>query len=110
MASAGIVNPPDTSYEVVINKDDHTYKKVVLKDGCIVGMVATGDIEKSGIVFSLIKEGVKVDRFKQALVAADFGLASLPEEIWRARLAMPTSGLNSPTIRREETEDSASGD
>jgi hypothetical protein len=36
-----------------------------------------------------MKDRVKVDGFKDELVADDFGLASLPEEIWRARLAIP---------------------
>lgn len=110
VASAGMVNPPDNSYEVISNSFDHTYKKVVLKDGLIAGMVFAGDIGKSGIVFSLMKEGVKVDKFKQALVTEDFGLASLPEEIWRARLEMPASALPSSAILREESKELVAGE
>jgi NAD(P)H-nitrite reductase large subunit len=110
VASAGMVNPPDDSYEVISNRYDHMYKKVVLKDGLIVGMVLAGDIEKSGVVFSLMKDRVEVERFKQALVAEDFSLASLPEEMWRARLGMPTSGFLSPTILREEPEELVLGE
>ena len=105
VVSAGIVNPPDASYEVISNKRDHTYKKVVLKDGLIIGMVFTGDIEKSGIVFSLMKDRVNVEGFKQALVAEDFSLASLPEEIWRGRLEMPTSLLASEVTPAEQPEE-----
>ena len=54
-------------------------------------MVFSGDIEKSGIIYNLMKDRVNVDSFKQALVSDDFGLASLPEEIWRPRLAIPPS-------------------
>jgi NAD(P)H-nitrite reductase large subunit len=110
VVSAGIVNPPEASYEVLSSKRDHTYKKVVLKDGLIIGMVFSGDIEKSGIVFSLMKERVEVDGFKQALVAEDFSLASLPEEIWRARLEMPASGLISPVVISEQPLESVSGE
>jgi NAD(P)H-nitrite reductase large subunit len=88
MVSAGMVNPPDDSYELLSKKYDHSYKKVVLKDGLVVGMVFVGDIEKAGIVFNLMKERVNVDGFKQSLVAPDFGLVSLPEEIWRPRLEL----------------------
>jgi NAD(P)H-nitrite reductase large subunit len=109
VVSAGIVNPPDASYEVLSSKRDHTYKKVVLKDGLITGMVFSGDIEKSGIVFSLMKERVEVDGFKQALVAEDFSLASLPEEIWRGRLEMP-SGLISSVVISEAAEESVLGE
>jgi NAD(P)H-nitrite reductase large subunit len=88
VVSAGMVNPPDNSYELLSKKYDHSYKKVILKDGLVVGMVFASDIEKAGIVFGLMKDRVNVDDFKQALVAQDFGLVSLPEEIWRPRLEM----------------------
>jgi len=91
IVSAGMVIPPDDSYEVISSKHDHVYKKVVLKDRLIVGMVFSGDIEKSGIIYNLMKDRVNVDSFKQALVGDDFGLSSLPEEIWRPRLAIPPS-------------------
>jgi NAD(P)H-nitrite reductase large subunit len=91
IVSAGIVTPPDNSYEVLSERHDHSYRKVVLKDGLIVGMVFAGDVEKSGIVYNLMKDRVDVHSFKQVLVADDFGLVSLPEDIWRPRLAMSAS-------------------
>jgi len=96
VVSAGIVNPPDDGYEVLSQKDKNIYRKVVLKGGKVVGMVFGGNIEKSGIILSLMKDKVNVDGFNQALVAFDFGLVSLPEEIWRPRLQVPPSGLVSP--------------
>ena len=89
VVSAGITTKPDASYEELSNKSDHSYKKVLLKDGLVVGMVFSGDIEKSGIVYNLMKDKVKVETFKNALVADDFGLLSLPEEMWRSRLELP---------------------
>ncbi|MBM2825045.1 MAG: FAD-dependent pyridine nucleotide-disulfide oxidoreductase [Dehalococcoidales bacterium] len=100
--SAGIISPPDSSYEILNNRHGSTYKKVVLKDGYIVGMVFIGDIEKSGIVFSLMKDRIKVDDFKKSLVADDFGLASLPEEIWRARIRTPSSLVTLAKSLKEE--------
>ena len=87
IVSAGIVSPPDDGYEVISHKDNHVYRKVVLREGLIVGLVFSGDIERSGIVYNLMKDRVNVDSFKEVLIADDFGLASLPEKIWRARLA-----------------------
>jgi NAD(P)H-nitrite reductase large subunit len=91
IVSAGMATPPDDSYEVISSKHDHAYKKLVLKDGLILGMVFSGDIEKSGIIYNLMKDRVNVNNFKQALVGDDFGLASLPEEIWQRRLSPPPS-------------------
>jgi NAD(P)H-nitrite reductase large subunit len=89
IVSAGMVIPPDKNYDVVIHRGNGIYKKVIVKDGLVMGLVFAGDIEKSGIIYNLMKDRVKVDGFKDELVSDDFGLASLPEEIWRARLATP---------------------
>jgi NAD(P)H-nitrite reductase large subunit len=91
IVSAGMVTPPDDSYEVFIQRGDGIYKKVIVKDGQIQGLVLAGDIEKSGIIYNLMKDRVNVEAFKETLVADDFGLASLPEAIWRARLVVPPS-------------------
>ena len=94
IVSAVIVAKLDDSYEVISQKNDHAYRKVVLKDGLVVGLVFSGDIEKSGIIYNLMKDKINVKDFKQVLVADDFGLASLPEEIWRPQLAVPNSLLD----------------
>jgi len=86
MVSAGTVIPPVDSYEALTEKHGDVYRKVVLKDGVIAGMLFTGDIDKSGIVYNLMKKRVNVEDFKQALISDDFGLASLPEEMWQSLL------------------------
>jgi len=91
IVSAGMVNAPDDSYEVISRRSDGIYKKVIIKGGKITGMVFAGDIEKAGIIYNLMKDGVKVGAFKEALLSDDFGLASLPEKIWRQRLEIPAS-------------------
>jgi NAD(P)H-nitrite reductase large subunit len=110
IVSAGMVTPPDDSYEVIKKRYGDIYKKVVLKDGIIAGMVCTGDIEKSGIIYKLMKDRVKVDRFKEVLVAEDFGLASLPDEIWRPWLAIPEPLSTSSVISVEQTEEAIVGE
>jgi NAD(P)H-nitrite reductase large subunit len=91
IASAGLVSPPDDSYETLIYRRDGIYRKVIIKDGKLAGLAFAGDIEKSGIVYNLMKDGVDVSSFKNTIVADDFGLASLPEDVWRSRLAKPAA-------------------
>ena len=110
VTSAGLVIPPDESYEILRKKDNHVYKKIILKDEQVVGMVFVSDIEKSGIVLSLMKDRVKVSSFKQELLADDFGLVSLPEEIWRPRLEVPPSVSGSSVITVEEPEEIIAGE
>ena len=89
--SAGIVNPPDDSYEMLSQSYDSTYRKVILKEGELVGLVFVGNIEKSGIIFNLIRNRIKVNGFKQKLVAEDFSLSALPRELWQPHLEVPPS-------------------
>jgi len=110
IVSAGEVALLDNSCEIVSERHGDIYKKVVLKKGQIAGLVFAGDIEKSGIVYNLMKDRVNVDSFKEALVADDFGLASLPEEIWRERLAIPPLELTSFVISVEEPEEAIVGE
>ena len=105
IVSAGMVNAPDDSYEVLSQRSDGIYKKVIIKDSRILGLVFAGDIEKAGIIYNLMKDRVNVEAFKETLVADDFGLASLPEEIWRARLDIPVSEEASIVPPVEPTEE-----
>lgn len=104
IVSAGMVTPPG-SYEVITKKNELLYKKVILKDGLIMGLVFAGDIEKSGIIYNLMKDRVNVNSFKQALVADDFGLVYLPEEIWRAKVALSPSVLTSSPMSAQQPEE-----
>jgi NAD(P)H-nitrite reductase large subunit len=88
VVSAGMVIALDDTYEVISSMQDKDYKKIVLKDGLIMGMIVTGSIEKAGIIYNLMKDRIKVDNFKEALIDDQFGLVSLPEYIWRERLKM----------------------
>ncbi len=88
IVAAGLVEPPEEpGYEVLTAGDGDRYRKVVLRDDRVVGLVFVGDIARSGIVFGLMRDGTDVGGFKEALVSAEFGLVSLPDEMRRARLA-----------------------
>jgi len=87
IATAGAVTTsPGKSWEEVSQRNDGVYKKIILSGDCVMGMVFVGDIDKSGMVFSLMKDRVNVANFKQALLSDDFGLAYLPREVWQERL------------------------
>lgn len=93
VVSAGITTPPDESYEVLSIKQGTNYRKVVLKDNIVVGLVFAGYIEKSGIIFNLMKNKINAEGFKSSLIREDFGLSSLPEELWRQHLEAPARDL-----------------
>ena len=80
--SAGVVDPPDGSYRVLARKTDGGYRKVVLKDDRLVGLLLAGDIEGAGLLTALLREGVSVRGFLTYLVEPGFGFSHLPPR-WR---------------------------
>ena len=79
--SVGIVNPTeDGTYEILVDYDPsrNLYKKIVLKDNVIVGMIFVNAIEKAGIIFHFMKNHINVKAFKKKLILKSFSLASIP--------------------------------
>lgn len=86
VVSIGITNPKEESAYEILEKHDparNLYKKIVLKDDVIVGMIFVNDVERAGTLFHLMKNRVKVKKFKHDLISDDFGLAMLPAPLRR---------------------------
>ena len=82
--AVGNVNPDDTTdYELLVElKPEKTvYKKILLKDGIIVGFIFLGDLERAGIFFRLLKCHVDVSEIKDTLLSEEFGIVTLPEQL-----------------------------
>jgi hypothetical protein len=61
-------------------------------------MVFSGEVDRAGIIYNLMRDRVNVDSFKQSLISDDVGLLSLPEKVWRNRLAtaQTSNGIGCP--------------
>jgi NAD(P)H-nitrite reductase large subunit len=105
ITSAGMPTAPnDDGYEVISRQENSTYQKVILKDNLVMGMISVGNIEKSGIIFGLMRDRVNVESFKQSLLADNFGLAFFPRALWQERLETPP-GLLLPSALSIQTEE-----
>ena len=105
ITSAGMSTAPNNDgYEVISRQERNTYQKVILKDNLIVGMISVENIEKSGIIFGLMRDRVNVESFKQSLLADNFGLAFFPRALWQELLETPPGLLpqSALSIRTEE--------
>jgi len=93
IATAGMPTPPDDKCEVISKQDGSTYRKLILKDDRLVGLVFVGEIEKSGIIFGIMRDQMNMAAVKHTLLSDDFGLSSLPREIWQELLGTPAPKL-----------------
>jgi NAD(P)H-nitrite reductase large subunit len=90
VVAMGTTNPKDGDEHQILTSSDpeaSSYRKIVLKNGKIKGLILIGDIEKAGIFFHLMSESVNVEDFKEQLLSEDFGLISLPEQLRRTMIS-----------------------
>ncbi len=76
--SMGITKPKAEGYEVISKvQPGKYYKKFVLKENRIVGLVLVGEIKIAGIVSVLIKNRIDVSPIKQLLLEDSFDYAKI---------------------------------
>lgn len=87
MVSAGIVEPPkNDGFEILERHNGNNYRKLVLKEGRIAGMVLNGDISRAGILYGLMREKLPVTDYKNTLLEETFDWAALPPALRAERL------------------------
>lgn len=82
--SVGVVNPAeDVTYDVLssLDREKRTYRKIVLGNNVIRGMILIGRIDNAGVIFDLLKNKVDVSDFKDRILSEDFGLIHLTEPL-----------------------------
>ncbi len=94
VVSAGVVNTPDATYEEMTARlPGGGYKKVVVKDDILVGMIIAGEVERAGILTSLIQEHTRLRRIKGQLLNESFGHIYLPRAVRDSRVLAGRAGL-----------------
>ncbi len=70
--SLGNVNPEDDTYTVEIQDTKDSYKKIVHKNGKIVGAILQGDLAYGGILQQLIARHIDVTKVKKPIFDVDY--------------------------------------
>ncbi len=65
------------SYEIISKIGEDVYKKFVLKENRIVGMILVGDVKIAGIISALIKERIDISSIKHLLLEDTFDYAKI---------------------------------
>jgi len=82
--SVGVVSPAENgTYEILLTLDQEkrTYRKIVLRDNLIKGMILIGKIDNAGVIFDLLKNKINVAEFKDKILSDDFGLVHLTDPL-----------------------------
>jgi len=77
--SAGLVGLREKNYdeEIVVKPSRWAYKRVLFKEGRIVGFVLVGDIEQAGLIRLLMSRGVDASELKGDILEKNFTFAKI---------------------------------
>jgi len=63
---------PAAGDTVVVREDSSNYKRIILRDGCVKGVILQGDISGSGFWLYLIKENIRIDAVNKPIWKLSF--------------------------------------
>ncbi len=70
--SIGLNEKPDDSYTEEILETENCYKKVIHKDGLIVGAILQGDLSYGGILTQLVSRKININKVNKPIFKIDY--------------------------------------
>jgi len=89
--SAGFINSPEgQEMEVMIKHEPERmiYKKFLIKDNRIVGMIFVNEVDRAGVILGLMRDKTDISPFKDEILLEDFGQIHIPENLRRESSAL----------------------
>ena len=80
MITLGLSNTTGDDSVISYDERKNKYKKIIIRDGKIVGVILLGDISRAGIFTGLIKDRLDVSNLKDDLIKDNFGYIYVPKE------------------------------
>ncbi|MEI7475522.1 MAG: FAD-dependent oxidoreductase [bacterium] len=70
--SIGLINKPDNTYTEIISADKKEYKKAIIKDNIVHGIIFQGDISYCGVFMHLIDHKVDISHVQKDIFDIDY--------------------------------------
>ena len=73
-------------FTVLKKRDGSNYRKLVIKDNKLVGMILSGDVERAGLLTGMIRAEVDIRGLEDAMMSGELGLIDLPDNVVEERI------------------------
>jgi NAD(P)H-nitrite reductase large subunit len=73
-------------FRVLTRLDGSNYRKIVIRDGKLVGFILTGSINGAGLMTGIMRAGIEVTDLEERLLNGNIGLIDLPRDVVRERI------------------------
>ena len=82
MGITGTGDDEDKNIEILkdFNPEKNIYKKVVIRNNRVIGLIIIGNIERAGIYAGLIRNKIDISGVKEHILREDFGIIHLPAD------------------------------
>lgn len=85
--SAGLATQPEEDgYKIFISLEKSNYRRIVVKDNKLMGLIVTGDVERAGLMTGMMRSGIPVNDMIDKLLHGHLGLIDMPKEMVMDRL------------------------
>lgn len=85
--SAGFATQEEgDGFRLLSRLDGADYRKLVIRDGRLVGMIVTGSVDRAGLMTGIMRAGIDVSGIEDKLLDGTLGLIDLPREVVEARI------------------------
>ncbi len=75
--SMGLTRPDGDQFQQVERRTKGTYRKLILRDGRIVGATLVGQVQKAGLLSTLLRKKVNVSEYVPLLMSERVNFADL---------------------------------
>lgn len=96
LISFGITSPKDESkYKILtdIRPEQNIYKKVIIGNGCIKGLILVGKIDNAGMFLSLIQNKINISEIENELLSDQFNFGKLLKYYRKSALERYYNGM-----------------
>lgn len=85
--SAGFASQAEgDGFKVIRKLDGKNYRRFVIKDNKLVGMIISGEVDRAGLMTCVMRSDVNVEGMEDAMLSGNFGLINFPEDLVEERI------------------------
>lgn len=84
LISIGLSSAAGLEYEEFVDdrSSERIYRKLIIEDNIVVGMIFLGDIRNAGVISALMKNKTNIARFKTNMLSPSFGYSEVSELVY----------------------------
>lgn len=86
MITAGIYKGEGFAETISLDEENRSYKKLVYKGKKLVGFIILQDIDRAGMLTSILKKGIDITPLQENMIKSDFGYRHWPKELRKERM------------------------